>query len=144
MSCCVISGCVLVCFPVATINTMTKSILWRKGFMSTCTSRSQSISERSQDRNSSRSSGGMMLTAPSGSCLTDFIIQPRPACLGIVLPTVGGALSHRSLAEGQPAGGNSPVEALPPQGTLCCQVCNKITSTGLDDKKSPHMFSKTK
>lgn len=65
LSCCVISGSVLVCFPVAVINTMTKRILWRKGLMSTYTSRSQSTFERSQDRNSSRSSGGMLLTAPS-------------------------------------------------------------------------------
>lgn len=106
--------------------------------------RSQSIFERSQDRNSSRSSGGVMLTTPFGSCLTDFLTWPRPACLGMVLPTVGGALSHRSLTKGQSDGGNSPVEALLPQWTLCCQVCNNITSTGLDDKKSLHMFSKMK
>lgn len=81
-------------------------------------SRSQSIIERSQDRNSSR----MLLTVHSGSCLASFLVWPRPACLGMALPTVGWALSRQSLATGQSDGGNSLVEVLSFQVSLGCQV----------------------
>lgn len=85
------------------------------------TSRSQFMTEGSHSRNSSRNQGihhrRMLLSGSlSLACSTSFLLQPRPTCLGRVLPTVDRTLLHQSrqyltvTATGQCNPGNSSPE----------------------------------
>jgi hypothetical protein len=91
--------------------------------------RSQSITEGSQRRSSKQKLRDRrelcLLALCSGSCSDGFPIEPRPTCLGMVLPMVGWAIfNHQEwqclsdLTIGQYNWANSLVEVPPFQVTL--------------------------
>lgn len=79
---------------------------WGKGYL-VYTSGSQSITEGSPNRNSSREGcthhKGMLLSVShSLTCSTSFLLQPRTTCLGMVPPTVDWNTSIKTVSQPQP------------------------------------------
>lgn len=128
----IISGCVLVCFPV-----WPEAACGGEGLCQLKLPGHSSSLREVRTGTQAETSEECCLLFTLAPRLASFLPQPRPASLGLV----GWALSHQSLATGQSGGGSSPVEVPSPQVTpVLSSLRQRLTVAGLDDKRSPHMF----